>query len=66
MYIAFKTLSYYLFNAKVIIKCDYALLHIFLIDHTLNLKVNNWETEIASMSNVTFQHFKGTTNILSN
>ena len=38
---AFKKLSYYLFNAQVTIICDNASLRKFLPGHTLNSKGNN-------------------------
>ena len=56
-------LSYYLYDAKVNIKCDQAPLHKFLTAHTLNSLVNNWETEIAGMSCVIFEHIKCTESI---
>ena len=62
---AFKKLSYCLCDAGVTIKCDHTPLHKFLAAHTLNSKVNNGETEIASMSYVTFEHIKVTANILA-
>ena len=34
----------------------------FLMAHS---SANNWDTEIASMSHVTFKHVKGTKNILT-
>ena len=52
-YMAAKKLSYYLYSTKVIIKCDHATLHKFLTAHALNSKVNNWGTEIVSMSHIT-------------
>ena len=35
-----------------------------LTAETLNSKGNTWETEIASVNNVIFEHIKGTDNIL--
>ena len=60
IYIAFKKLSYYLYNAIITIVCDHAPVCKFLSAHTLNSKVNNWGTEIVSMSHVTFKHIKDT------
>ena len=57
----FKTLSYYLYDAKATIKCPHAP----FCKHTLNSKVNNWGTEIMSMSHVTFIHITGIKNILA-
>ena len=51
---AFKELSYYLYDVKVPIKCDYAPLYKLLTAYTLNSEVNTWATEIAIMSHVTF------------
>ena len=61
---AFQKLWYYLYTARITIKCDYALLHKFLTVHTLNSKVKKWETEIASMCYMAFEHIKETANIL--
>ena len=58
-------MSYYLYDAKVIIKLDHAVLHKCLIAHASNSKVNKLRTEIASMSHVTFENIKGTANILA-
>ena len=49
----------------IMMKFDYVPLCRFLIANTLNDKVNNWGTEIASMSHVTFEHTKGTDNTLA-
>ena len=62
---ASKKLSHYLYKTNIIIKCDNAPLCKFLTADTLNLKVNNWGTEIASMSHVTFEHIIETANILA-
>ena len=45
IYMAFKKLSYWLYDAKVTMKSDHTPLHKFLTAHTLNSKVNNWGTE---------------------
>ena len=63
--LTFEKHSYYLYNAKIIIKCDDTHLHKPLTVHTLTSKVNNWGTEIKSMSHVTFEHIKGMENILA-
>ena len=62
---AFKKLSYYLCGAQMIGKCGHAPSKTFLTYHTLNSKVNNWGTEIASTSHVIFDHIKGRPNILA-
>ena len=62
---AFKKLSYYLYDAKVAIKSYQAPLHRLLTVQTLNSKVNKLGTEIVSMSHVTFEHIKGTDKILA-
>ena len=41
IYMVFKKISHYLYDAKVIIKCDHAPLHEFCTAYTLNSKVNN-------------------------
>ena len=66
IYMTFRKLSHYLYDAKVTIKCDHTLLHKFLTAHTLNPKVNIWEIEISSMSYVIFKHIKFTDIILEN
>ena len=43
----------------------HSIMYKFLTAHTLNSKVNNWGTEIASMSCVIFKHVKGPDNILA-
>ena len=55
---AFTKQSFYKYDAKVIIKCDYVPLHKFLTAHIFNLKVGNWGTEITSMCHVTFERIK--------
>ena len=62
---AFGKLSYYLYNAKVVIKCDHVPLQIFLTADIFNSKVNNWGTEIANISHLTCEHTKGTANIVA-
>ena len=57
---------YYLYDAKVCIKCDHATLHKFLTVHTLNTKQKDWGTEIADISHVMLEHMKGMENILAN
>ena len=61
----FRKLSYYLYSAKVAINvtmlhCTSSSLHIYQTQ-----KVNDWGTEIASMSYVIFEHIKGTNKILA-
>ena len=65
IYITFKKCSYYLYDAKATMKCDYTLLYKFLMAHTLNSKVNNYGTEIDSMSHITFELIKGIYNIIA-
>ena len=64
IHMAFKKFSYYLYDTKLNIKCDHAPWHKFPTTNTLKSKVNNWGTELASMSHVIFEHIKGTSNIL--
>ena len=55
-----------MYDAGVMIKCDHAPPHKFLTAYALNSKVDNWRTEIARMSHVTFEHIWRTENILAN
>ena len=61
----FKRLSYYLYDAQVITKCNPALLRNFLTVYTINSKVNNWRTEIVGNTHVSFEHMKGRANTLA-
>ena len=54
IYMTFKKLSYYLYDAKLTIKYDHTPLCKLLMAHTLNSKVNNWGTEIVSISHCYF------------
>ena len=63
MYMAFENLYYYLYDGRVNTKCDHTPLHNFSTTDTLNSKVNNWGTEIASISQVMFECIKGIENI---
>ena len=42
VYIVFKELTYYLYDARVTVKCDHTTLCKILATHTLNSQVNNW------------------------
>ena len=42
IYMVFKKLSDYLYDANVAINCNHALVHKFLTAYTLNSKVNIW------------------------
>ena len=64
IYMAFKKLLYYLYNAKVMNKCDHAPLCKFLTADTPNSKVNNWGMETVNIGHVIFEYLKGTENIL--
>ena len=64
IYMAYKILSYFMYDAKVTIKCGHAPLQKFHTLHTLNSKATNWGTEIAIMNHVTFEGIKGTADIL--
>ena len=59
IFITFKKLSYYFYDAEVTIKCHHALLCKFLTEHKLNSKINNRGNEVENMSHVTFEHLKG-------
>ena len=62
---AFKKLSYHLYNVQVIVKCNHAPVREVLTVHTLNIKVNSWGTEMARMSHVKLKHIKGTATSLA-
>ena len=51
----FKKLSYYLSDAKIMMKCNHAPVCKFLITHTLNFKVNKEETENGKVRHLTFE-----------
>ena len=53
----FKKVPYYMYDVRILIRCEHVPLRICLI--TLNLKVNNWKKEEAGMLYVSFKHVKG-------
>ena len=59
IYVAFKKLSYHLYDAKVTIKYDHTPLCKSFTAYTLNFRINNWGAGTASMSHVKFEHIKG-------
>ena len=65
MYMAFMKLYYYLYDARVTIKCNHATLQKIFTVHTFNSKVNNLGIEKFSVSHVTFEHINGIANILA-
>ena len=52
---AFRKLTYYLNNAREIIKCDHTPLCTILTANTLKSKVNNYGTEIININHVAFE-----------
>ena len=64
IYMSVKKLSFYLTDAKVLLKSDHLPLKKFLQKNTLNNKVNNWAMELEAF-NIKFQHVSGKTNILA-
>ena len=65
IYMTFKKVSYFLYDAKVIIKFHHAPLWRFLTAHIFNVKVKYCGTENASMGHIPFAHIKGRANILA-
>ena len=62
---AFKKLSYHLYDATATIKCDHDPLQKFFTLHILNSKVIHWGTQISSIFHVNLEHTKRTANIFA-
>ena len=64
IYMSVKKLSYYLTDAKILLRSDHKLLEKFLQKNTLNSKVNNWAMELEAF-NIQFDYIKGSNNALA-
>ena len=58
-----KKLSFYLTDAKILLRSDHKPLEKFLQQNTLNSKVNNWAMELEAF-NIQFDYIKGSSNVL--
>ena len=64
IYMSVKKLSFYLTDAKILLRSDHKPLGKFLQKNTLNSKVNNWAMELEAF-NIQFDYIKGSSNILA-
>ena len=64
IYMSIKKLSFYLTDAQILLRSDHKPLEKFLLNNTLNLKVNNWAMELEAF-NIQFDYIKGSNNILA-
>ena len=64
IYLSVKKLSFYLTDAKITLRSDHLPLKKFLLQNTLNSKVNNWAVELE-MFNFHFEHISGIQNTLA-
>ena len=64
IYMSVKKLSFYLDQAKILLRSDHLPLKKFLQKNTLNSKVNNWAMELESF-NIQFEYIQGSKNILA-
>ena len=64
IYMSIKKLSFYLTDAKILLRSDHKPLEKFLQKNTLNSKVNNWAMELEAF-NIQFDYIKGSNNILA-
>ena len=63
IYMSAKKLSFYLTDAKILLRSDHKLLAKFLLKNMLNSKVNNWAMELEAL-NIQFDYIKGSNSIL--
>ena len=63
IYMSVKKLSFYLTDAKILLRSYHKPLEKFLQKNTLNSKVNNWAMELEAF-NIQFDYIKGSSNIL--
>ena len=59
-----KKLSFYLTDAKILLRSGHKPLEKFLQKNTLNSKVNNWAMELEAF-NIWFDYIKGSNNVLA-
>ena len=64
IYMSVKKLSFYLTDAKILLRSDHKPLEKFLLKNTLNSKVNNWVMELEAF-NIQFDYIKRSNNILA-
>ena len=64
IYMSIKKLAYYLEDADITLRSDHLPLKKFLVNNTLNSKVNNWAIEISPFR-ITFKYIKGIKNTLA-
>ena len=64
IYMSVKKLSFYLTDAKILLRSDHKPLEKFLQKNTLNSKVNNWAMELETF-NIQFDYIKGSSNVLA-
>ena len=64
IYMSVRKLSFYLTDAKILLRSDHKPLEKFLQKNTLNSKVNNWAMELEAF-NIQFDYIKGSSNILA-
>ena len=64
IYMSVKKLSFYLTDAKILLRSDHKPLEKFLQKNTLNSKVNNWAMELEAF-NIQFDYIKGSSNVLA-
>ena len=64
IYMSIKKLCFYLTDVEITLRSDHLPLKIFLLNNTLNSKVNNWAVELETF-NITFEHISGIKNTLA-
>jgi transposase InsO family protein len=64
IYMVSKKLSFYTAAADILLRSDHLPLKRFLVQQTMNSKVNNWAVEL-SCHRFTFEHISGPKNILA-
>ena len=63
IYMSVKKLSFYLTDARILLRSDHKPLEKLLLKNTLNSKVNNWAMELETF-NIQFDYIKGQNNVL--
>ena len=64
IYMSVKKLSFYLTDAKILLRSDHKPLEKFLQKNTLNSEVNNWAMELEAF-NIQFGYIKASSNVLA-
>ena len=65
IYMSVKKLSFYLTDAKILLRSNHKPLKKFLQKNTLNSKVNNWAMELEAFNIIQFDYIKGSSNVLA-